>query len=97
MGLTPFEYIMSAATIASSVFGAASQHQANKTNIAGAEEAQKTATKQAQVNAEKPPEQSIEVAKSEAQKKKTTSFGIQDSLIAQANNNNTIGQKEVWG
>lgn len=64
-----------------------------------AEEAKQTAIKQAQANAEKSPELTADVGQGDAIKKKRTSFGIQDTIIA--NNNlapaSTIGQKETWG
>lgn len=73
---------------------AISANQQAKAQQAQAEEAKQAAQKQAQVQAEQAPELSIDAGTSEAVKKRRTSYGIQDSILAQ---NNTVGQKETWG
>lgn len=96
MGLTTATaaWLIAATTAASAGVSAVQQHQANKQAQAQAKEAEQTAQKQAQVQAEQAPELSAEVGTSEAVKKRRTSYGIQDSILAQ---NNTVGQKETWG
>jgi hypothetical protein len=76
-----------------------SAYQANqqaKEQRAQAAEAKETALKQQQTLAEKAPEQAMEAGSSDAIKKRKTSYGIQDSIIANMGSN-TIGQKETWG
>ena len=67
--------------------------------LASADEAKQTALKQAQANAEKAPELATEVGSKQAIKKRPEQFGLENSLIANANmqSANTIGQKETWG
>lgn len=96
MGLTAGTALglLVASSLASAGVSAVQQHQANKQAQAQAKEAEETAQKQAQVQAEQAPELSAEAGTREAVKKRRTSYGIQDSIIAQ---NNTVGQKETWG
>lgn len=96
MGLTATTaaWLIAAASAAGTGVSAVQQHQANKQAQAQAKEAEQTAQKQAQLQAEQAPELSTEAGTSEAVKKRRTSYGIQDSILAQ---NNTVGQKETWG
>lgn len=96
MGLTATTaaWLLAASSLAGTGTSAYQQHQANKEAQAQAKEAEQTATRQAQAQAEQAPELSAEAGTSEAVKKRRTSYGIQDSIIAQ---NNTVGQKETWG
>lgn len=96
MGLTATTaaWLIAATSAASAGVSAYQQHQANKEAQSQAKEAKQTATRQAQAQAEQAPELSAESGTSEAVKKRRTSYGIQDSILAQ---NNTLGQKETWG
>ena len=96
MGLTATTaaWLLAASSLAGAGVSAVQQHQANKAAQDQAKEAEETARKQAQVQAEQAPELSAESGISDAVKKRRTSYGIQDSIIAQ---NNTVGQKETWG
>ena len=98
MGLTATTaaWLLAASSLAGTGASAYQQHQANKEAQAQAKEAEQTAQKQAQVQAEKAPEQAIEAGSSEAVKKRKTSYGIEDSIIANMASN-TVGQKETWG
>lgn len=99
MGLTA----ATAAWLVPSLIAAAgvgtSAYQANqqaKEQRAQAAEAKETALKQQQALAEKAPEQATEAGTSDAVKKRKTSYGIEDSIIANMASN-TVGQKETWG
>lgn len=81
-------------TLASIVASTIAQRQQNKQNEQLAKKQEETVRAQAQANAEQATELSADAGKSEAVKKRRTSYGLQDSIIAQ---NNTVGQKETWG
>lgn len=85
--------IVAAAGVGTSAY---QSNQQAKEQRAQASEAKQTALKQQQTLAEKAPEQAIEAGSSEAIKKRKTSYGIEDSIIANMGSN-TIGQKETWG
>lgn len=61
-----------------------------------AEEAKNTARAQAQANAEQAPELSADAGTTDAVKKRRTSFGIEDSIIANNTANQTTGN-QYWG
>lgn len=71
-------------------------HQQAQLQKRQAEEAKNTARAQAQANAEQAPELSADAGTTDAVKKRRTSFGIEDSIIANNMANQTTGN-QYWG
>lgn len=70
-------------------------HQQSQLQKKQAEEAKETARAQAQANAEQAPELSSQAGVSDAVKKNKARFGIEDTIIANANP--TSGGNQYWG
>lgn len=71
-------------------------HQQSQLQKQQSEEAKNTARAQAQANAEQAPELSADAGTTDAVKKRRTSFGIEDSIIANNMANQTTGN-QYWG
>lgn len=81
-------------TIATSLLSSYQQHQQAKEQKALKKEEEKTLIAKKQAQSEQTPQLLAQAGTSDAVKKKLTSYGIQESVLG---NQNTLGQKEVWG
>ena len=85
--------------LGNAVLSAIQNHQQAKEAKAIKEEEKQTVLREKQALAEQSPELAADAGKSDAVKKRKTSFGLQESVVNNwmASSGNTVGQKETWG